>query len=167
MKTIALTKNLCTTVGDDDYDELSQYKWCASKASMRGPYYAERYTRQIEGKKRKVRMHRAIWERHNFEIQSGYEIDHIDGDSLNNRRCNLRLCTHAQNLRNSKRRKDNISGFRGISLNRRSHKWQATITVDGKTIYLGLSDSPEVVAQIYNAAAKKYHGEFARTTEIP
>jgi hypothetical protein len=90
------------------------------------------------------------------------ERDHKDGDPSNNRWSNLRAATNALNRRNTKRRKDNTSGFKGVRRSRSGHDWQASITVNKKEIYLGQRSTPEAAHELYRKASLKYHGEFGR-----
>jgi hypothetical protein len=89
-------------------------------------------------------------------------IDHIDGDPGNNAWGNLRMATHAQNLRNTKLRSTNRSGFKGVAWNFAVSKWTAQIVTNGKKTHLGCFSSPEEAAAAYADAAKLHHGEFAR-----
>lgn len=88
-------------------------------------------------------------------------IDHADGDGLNNRISNLREATRSENAGNSSRRSDNVSGVKGVCLH--NGKWIAQIKVAGKNHRLGSFDSVEAAASAYKAAAVKYFGDFART----
>ena len=90
------------------------------------------------------------------------DIDHINGKPHDNRRCNLRVCTHSQNRQNSKKYANNTSGVTGVYWNRRAKKWQADIKVYYKKIYLGLFDSIEEAAAVRKAAEIQYFGEFRR-----
>lgn len=91
----------------------------------------------------------------------GMFIDHINGNGLDNRKCNLRICTNTQNQYNASIRKDNTSGFRGVCWNRGSNKWQAYMRVNGKQTSLGLFTCLIKAAKTYDEAAKKYHKDFA------
>lgn len=88
------------------------------------------------------------------------DIDHIDGDVSNNRWTNLRLATKSQNKANSKRYKNNTTGYKGVTKVR--DKWRAYIAVDKKRIWLGYYKTPEDASDAYQKAATKYFGEFAR-----
>lgn len=110
-------------------------------------------------------LHRVIMERVlQRSLVTGEVVDHIDGDSLNNCRSNLRLATHQQNTRNRCRHKNNKSGFKGVYKDSRSGRrgWRAQITLDGKIIRLGTFKTPELAHQAYCEAAVRLHGEFAR-----
>lgn len=92
----------------------------------------------------------------------GMEVDHINGDGLDNRRSNLRLATHAQNTRNRRRPRTNTSGFKGVHLHKSAGKWVAQITNAGKYLYLGLFETPESAYAARVAASAELHGEFGR-----
>jgi hypothetical protein len=90
----------------------------------------------------------------------GKVADHISGDTLDNRRSNLRLATVAQNAWNSGPQTNNTSGFRGVYLN--GTKWSAAIQQHRVSIYLGHFDTPEEAARAYDAKAMELRGEFAK-----
>ncbi len=150
-KQIPLTQDKFTVVDDDVYQWASKHKWCAHRD--RGVFYAIRKERGNI-----VRLHREI-----MKASDGVHVDHISGDGLDNRRGNLRLCTHAENQRNRGSQSNNTSGFKGVSWNKSSGKWMAKIKVDGKAVHLGYFASKEDAARAYDTAATKYHGEFAKT----
>jgi hypothetical protein len=91
------------------------------------------------------------------------QVDHANGNSLDNRRENLRFCTSSQNSQN--RRRTSTSGFKGVSLKPRykSKPWEANIKVAGKLKYLGRFQTPEEAAKAYDSAARDMFGEFAHT----
>jgi hypothetical protein len=91
----------------------------------------------------------------------GKMIDHKNVNPLDNRRENLRVCTNQQNLCNTNKYKNNKSGFKGVSFDKRRQKFAATIGVNGKNKYLGLFITAEAAHECYKKAAVKYHGEFA------
>ena len=93
------------------------------------------------------------------------EVDHINGDGLDNRRSNLRLCTRRQNSMNQKKQKNCTSKYKGVSWSKRRKKWAAAITLYGKYKSLGFFDDEEEAAQAYRVAARKYFGEFALKDE--
>lgn len=87
-------------------------------------------------------------------------VDHINGDPLDNRRSNLRVATNAENQRNRGPQKNNRSGMKGVTRNRKG--WMARIKVDGKPMHLGTFSSPDEAARAYDLAAQVHHGQFAR-----
>ena len=92
----------------------------------------------------------------------GREIDHINGDKLDNRRSNLRFCTRSQNSMNHVLQSNNTSGYKGVWLRATTHHWQAEIMINQKHIRLGAFLSAEDAARAYDRAARKYFGEFAK-----
>jgi hypothetical protein len=90
------------------------------------------------------------------------QIDHVNHDTLDNRRCNLRVCTNSENLMNRGKTKSNTSGFKGVNREKRlkRKKYRARITANKKTFYLGNFDDPAQAGEAYQEAAREYHGEF-------
>jgi len=111
------------------------------------------------GQKTYVYFHRVVF---NSVVPRGYVVDHINGNTLDNRKANLRLASRHDNARNCKIPIDNKSGFKGVIWRPREKKWYAQISVNKKTIYLGTFDDPHVASEAYQLAAKKYFGEFFR-----
>ena len=100
--------------------------------------------------------------------QKGQFVDHINGNTLDNRLENLRLCSNTQNVRNSKIPKTNTTGYKGINYVPRNPKkpWSARIAVNGKGKHLGYFKTKEEAALAYNKAASLYYGEFAKLNEV-
>ena len=88
------------------------------------------------------------------------DIDHINVARGDNRFSNLREATRSENLRNRGAQKNNTSGFKGVSWQKSSRKWDARINIHGKVVHLGYFDDPEDAYQAYCQAAKELHGEF-------
>jgi hypothetical protein len=159
MREIQLTQGLFSLVDDDDYQKLSSYNWSAN--CLGGRYYA---VARLPGKKGvTVLLHRFL-----LSADSGAYIDHINGDTLDNRRSNLRACTNSQNSRNSRKlaTKKTSSKYKGVCLPKRSKKWLAYITVDRRRINLGSFTTEVEAAKAYNEAAVKLFGEFARLNDV-
>jgi hypothetical protein len=148
-KLIPLTQGKFAIVDADDYDWLNRYKWCVAK--KRHIFYAARRTNG-----EKISMHRVI-----MGATKGLLIDHKDGDGLNNRKSNLRLCTIAQNNRNSRPWQNSTSKYKGVSWSKSCRKWQARIRPNRRTIYLGLFDNEIEAAVAYDRKAEELFGEFA------
>jgi hypothetical protein len=108
-----------------------------------------------------ISLHRFI-----MNAPYGVEVDHINGNPLDCRKSNLRLCSRAQNARNSKKRVGGTSRFKGVYFESQTRKWRAVITVDYKSIRLGRFLSEIDAALAYNAAAIEHHGEFARLNPL-
>jgi len=153
-RVILLTQGMQTVVDDEDYEWLSQYKWCAEE-HKNNVWYAV-HTFYGDGYEVKVLMHRLIM----HEPTSG--VDHQDLNGLNNQRSNLRLATQPQNMHNTSAPRNNTSGYKGVSFHKASGKWRADICVEGKRIALGLFPSPEEAADAYDRVAVANFGEFAR-----
>jgi hypothetical protein len=124
-------------------------------------YATRRHT--VNGKQKQIRMHRVILERMiGRDIQTGEFPDHIDGNPLNNSRDNLRLVTRAQNNQNSRMRKDNTSGCKGVNLNKTTNKWQVVIMANKKSHRLGSYDDYDEACRVANEFRERLHGEYAR-----
>ncbi|MBN6739850.1 HNH endonuclease [Acidithiobacillus sp. MC6.1] len=157
MKKITLTQGLFCTIDDTDEELISDYKWCARRDAG-GHAYAVTGTRKACGLWSTIRMHRLI-----MDPQPGLEVDHIDGNGLNNCRSNLRIASHSENGRNSHLHKDSASGYKGVSWHRKDRAWRARITVNGEHIFLGNYRSQEEAHEAYCVASARFHGEFGRT----
>ncbi len=156
MKQIPLTQGKVALVDDDIYEYLMQWKWYAHFA--KGKWYA----RRKGGKwlfQKTIRMHRVIMNVTDPKIL----VDHRNGDGLNNQSENLRICTYTQNSHNASKHADNTSGYKGVSWHKATGKFQAQIRVNGEKLHLGLFSTAEEASDAYDEAAKKHHGEFAKT----
>ncbi len=161
MKKISLTQGKFAIVDDEDYEWLSQWKWYAVK--KRNSFYVERRspTDPCTHKSSKVSMHRVI-----MDAIKGKEVDHINHDTLDNRRSNLRLCTASENQQNRRPQSNCSSRFKGVCRDRRRRKWGACIYINGKRIGLGSFDSETDAAEAYDKKAQELFGEFAYTNSM-
>lgn len=144
-KIIPLTQGAHAIVDDDMYDYLMQWKWCLN-VGMGGKRYAQR--------RPGITMHRVI-----MQAPGGVEVDHVDGDGLNNQRCNMRLVTRQQNTWNQKPRHGSI--YKGISFDKNARKWRAFIRIEKKNKHLGCFTSDLDAARAYDQAAREHFGAFA------
>lgn len=106
-------------------------------------------------------LHRIAWYMATGVDPIDFELDHINGDKTDNRICNLRRATRADNNRNQTKRKNNTSGYKGVSWSKTYSKWVAYIGVDWKRQHLGYFDTPKGAHVAYKDAANKLHGPFA------
>lgn len=155
MKVITLPNNRKTLVDAADYAALSNWSWHVTRSGNR--YYVARNVGR-----RVFLMHREI-----MNAPQGTDVDHINGDSLDNRRENLRLATRKQNQANRRLGRNSTSGFKGVSrydYGRCKGKglWMASIRINGKKTTLGYFKSKEAAARAYDAAATRHFGEFAK-----
>lgn len=148
MKKIPISRGLHVLVDDADYEFLMQWKWSACGEH---PIYAVRGYR-VGRKTCPVKMHRQI-----LGAPEGWIVDHINGNSLDNRKANLRLATPNQNAQN--RRVRNRLGFRGVYPE--GKKFRAYIQGNGRRVNLGIFTDPAEAARAYDAAARKMHKAYA------
>lgn len=104
-----------------------------------------------------VYLHRMV-----MNAPVGIQVDHINGNGLDNRKENLRLCTTSQNLFNRGKNKNNTSGLKGVGFDKRRGTWYARIEVDRKTIFIGSFPSPSEAHEAYKRVAIEKAGEFVK-----
>lgn len=150
-KFISLSRSKNTIVDDEDYDSLMQKKWYCSSIG-----YASRTS---SNPRKEMPMHRAI-----MNCPEGMVVDHINGNKLDNRKINLRICTHKENIRNGKGMSH--KKYKGAYFSKERSKFYSKIKVNYKSIHLGYFSTEEAAASAYNQAAIKYHGEFAKLNVI-
>lgn len=146
---IILINNNTILISKKDKEIFSKNNWAVNKAG-----YVYR-----RNKSKTMLLHREIM----APIEKNMVVDHINGNKLDNRRINLRICTHAQNMANSKMRKNNQSGYRGVYWNKEKSKYQVGITIDKKVLYLGRFYDIKKAAEAYDKAAILQYGNFAVT----
>jgi hypothetical protein len=154
MKMIPISKGFEVLVDDEDFERLQRYRWFVNE---RGPCRHAYRCWMKNGVKGRIYLHREI-----LGAPSGMVVDHINGNGLDNRRINLRLCTQKQNRRNQRKpARGKTSSYKGVSKSAGCNKFRAQITVNRKVVYLGEYDSEIIAAKTYDEAAKAYFGDFA------
>jgi hypothetical protein len=137
-----------TIIDIENVDKVRGYKWYLGSGG---------YVRSSINLKDKESLHRFI-----LNTPDNKQVDHIDGNPLNNKRSNLRLCTPLQNMRNQKTPISNTSGFKGISWRKDTCKFGAYIGVNGKKKHLGYFQDIEDALKVRQEAEQEYFGEFNR-----
>lgn len=140
-------------IDDDIAPAILARKWHVSRRSY-GVYFATTIW-TYNGKSYEVRLHRII-----AEAPPGVLVDHRNGNTLDNRRENLRWCTNSQNAQNRSDGHKGIAGYRGVTIER--NRFRAKIKVGGQSIHIGYFDTPEEASEAYEKKAKELFGEFYR-----
>lgn len=135
-----------TKIDIDDIDKVKDYKWGLNNNGY------------IRNNKTRMYLHRFI-----TNAPKGKVVDHINHDRLDNRKCNLRICTYQQNNMNLSLRNDNSSGYAGICWYKSRNKWVTKIIVNGKSIHLGYFENKEDAIKARKEAEEKYFGKYRRT----
>lgn len=151
MKQIKFPKNRYALVDDRDYLKILKYKW---HIDGRGYVMRNRLTKD-DGSP--IQLHRLI-----LNPSQDKQVDHINGDRLDNRRDNLRVCSKSQNMCNRGPQKNNTSGFKGIYYDKFAEKWRAKANFNGKVYSIARSKSKDKVIRAYNRLISKIQGEFAK-----
>jgi hypothetical protein len=141
-------------VDEEDYERVVEHRWYAVQFPRSTVPYV---LGEMAGFGIKIFLHRFI-----LRIFDERRIDHRDANPLNNRKENLRLCTHQQSMQNRPKNKTNKSGFKGVYWDKLNNKWAARIGYNSKSIYLGGFKDPSAAARAYDRAARRYHKDFAR-----
>ena len=160
MKHIPLTQGKVAIVDDEDFDWLSQWKWCAVKGKT--TYYASRNVYLGGGRKSPkynfIIMHRLIL---GLKKGDSRECDHRNHNGLDNQRHNLRICNRGQNMRNARPSRNKSSKYKGVSWHNQAGQWRARIKDEGIETHIGHFCNEVDAAKAYDAKAKDIYGEFA------
>lgn len=152
--------NIITIIDDEDYTKISQYnKWHVVSYKNDKKLYLKSNKRIGKRKSITFYMHRII-----MDCPENKVVDHINGNTLDNRKENLRICTKSEN--NINRAPNKNSNHKGVSWCTGIKKWSSKIGINKKRIHLGYFDSEIKAVIAYNQASIKYHGEFARLNEV-
>lgn len=168
-RTVKLSQGYEAVVDDADHERVSQYRWCATvkrRTDGTARVYAVRSVRVGSGYIPEY-LHRFLL----GERCHGKDVDHVDGNPLNNTRSNLRVCSRAENMRNARKysARDGVrtsSVYKGVCWKMSARKWCAKIKANGRVEHLGYFDNEEEAAMAYDAAARRHFGEFARANDI-
>ena len=144
---IPLTKGKEAIIDNESLRLVGNFKWMFAR-------YPSRRGGKLSDKT--IHMHQILmW------CPNKYEVDHINGDKLDNRLCNLRIATHQQNIFNKPPTKQNKSGYKGVSWDKRRGKWVTSVFISGKEVYKKRFLSKKEAAKAYDKKAKELFGEFA------
>lgn len=168
MKEIALSNGMICLVDDHDYEWASLYKWHAvTSSNPKWERKAYAYRRvfskrigKIDGKRARIQIN-ALMHRELLDAPKGIQVDHHNGNGLDNRRENLRLADQGQQAQNSMSQRGSTSVFKGVSWHTKRGQWRAVIKKDGKATHLLYSHDEEAAARAYDAAAIVAFGEYA------
>ena len=152
--TLPLTRGYFAVFDKEFVEDVCEYNWYADIKGCN--VYAAR-TLHVKGKKRKIYMHRVI-----AKAEDGVEVDHINGNGLDNRLENIRITSRKWNSKNYRKPVTNTSGEKGVSWSRGKNKWHATISNGNKDIHIGYFENIVDASNAYKKAAKKYHRDFVR-----
>jgi hypothetical protein len=166
MKEIQLSQGKVALVDDEDFESLNAFKWSALRC--KDTFYAVRYVGTTDGRRVGELMHRVVLSRKiGRPLAKCEEADHEHGDGFDNRRENLRLATHAQNMRNCRRHSENPSSrFLGVWLEASTRKWRAGIRILGKSIHIGIY-ATEMAAALGRESYIVAHPELMARSNFP
>ncbi len=163
-KEIVLSRGTVAIVDDEDYQMLRLIRWHVMRSGKSAYARTATWGESVLGHSL---MHRVI-----MGNPVGKDVDHINGNGLDNRKANLRICTTSENLHNADKQrtwrgKGTSSAFKGVYWHSRAKKWAASLACDGKNVHLGLFESEKAAALAFNQVAVSLFGDFARLNDVP
>jgi len=162
MKTIPLTQGYFAKVDDEDYEKLAIYRWHSNiKKVTNGIVVRACRTIRTNGKRTSLYMTRFI-----LNPPINKYVDHINRNTLDNRKINLRFCSNAENSRNRGTRFNSSSGYKGVSWSKQDQQWRVRVYRDYQLVYQELFEDKKEAVLAYNKMVKIYHKDFAKTNEI-
>jgi hypothetical protein len=144
---IPLDNGMEAIVDHSDLSRVERFRWL----------FVHGYAVTKINRKTTLNMHRLI-----LQPSKLAKVDHVNHNGIDNRRINIRVCTHGENMKNQKLSRSSRTGFKGVHFYKRHQKYMAYIVSDSKKFHLGYFHSPEVAAKAYDAAAIVMHGKFAK-----
>jgi len=162
MKLIKLTQNKFAKIDDCDFERVSEKKWYYWKSKKR---INKCEVRNHFWDKKNKKYHTILLHRFILNPPQGMVVDHINGDSTDNRRSNIRICTNQQNSFNVHAINSN-SGYKGVYFDKSKNKYKVSITHNGKKYHLGSFKNPEDGAIAYNKKAIEFFGDFSCLNKI-
>ena len=161
MKKIKLSQGFETLVDDEDYKYLKKMKWYVLIQPNGRKYAIANGWDFIKHKRFSIRMHRVI-----TKATKGKDVDHLNSNGLDNRKCNLRLCSRSENLGRKRVFIKKTSKFRGISYDKNRDKWKARIRFNKKQVFIGRFSSENEAAEAYNYKSASLSKEYAILNEV-
>lgn len=157
MKKIPLGRGKFALIDDDDYDRVSMHTW-HMKSRLHLNYASS--TKYLGGGRKKAKYRMLQLHRFIMNPSKGMDVDHIDGNGLNNQKSNLRICTHQQNCMNTRKSRNTTSRYKGVSWDKESGKWKASIRFNNSLKNLGRYRTQKEAAKAYDKKAKELFGEY-------
>lgn len=151
---IKLLHGLFATIDAEDYDKIKGFRWYAYYDRTTRGYYCRKNIPNFGT----IHLHRLIMDVSDKKMQ----VDHINHNTLDNRKVNLRICTQNENQKNSLLRLDNKTGFKGVSYDKNKRKYVSGIRHNNRRIHLGYFENPEDAAKAYDQKAIELFGEFKK-----
>jgi hypothetical protein len=145
-------------IDDEDYERVKSHNWFACTPGTLTYFF---FSKRKNGKRHQYRLHRFL-----LNAPEGSVVDHISGDTMDNRKANLRITDWKGNARNHGMNSTNTSGYRGVIFSKSKNRWRAVIQTIKNPLHLGYYPSKEIAAYVYEEASKIIYGEYYRDLNI-